>query len=167
MPVNSFDSYYMSWVPQKPADNTPLYKSFARQLEDAILSSSLSPNTLLPPQRELADYLDVNLSTITKAYKICEQKGYIYANTGKGTFVSPNALLYKNTVPSREKEINLRTIEPFHDTDIFVKNAVQRIARRPTFKQLLTYQASDLSDYHKRSALQYLQQLNVPDALLQ
>ena len=78
MPVNSFDNYYMSWIPEKPADSTPMYKSFARQLEYAILSFKLPPNTLLPPQRELADFLDVNLSTVTKAYKICEQKKLLF-----------------------------------------------------------------------------------------
>ena len=50
----------------------------------------LSPNTKLPPQRELADYLDINLSTVTRAFKICEVKGLIYAVTGSGTFVAPN-----------------------------------------------------------------------------
>lgn len=165
MPVNSFESYYMSWIPHKPTDNTPMYKSFAMQLEEAILSFSLAPNTLLPPQRELADYLDVNLSTITKAYKICEQKGYIYAITGKGTFVSPNALLYKSFAFSSEKHINLKTVEPFHASDHLVETAIKRIVERPSFKHLLTYQKSDLSDYHKLIAAKYMQSLNVPATL--
>ena len=115
-----------------------MYISFAKQLEEAILSFSLTPNTLLPPQRELADYLDVNLSTITKAYKICEEKGYIYAITGKGTFVSPNALLYKNTVSAPEKHINLKTVEPFHNSDALVADALRKITERPGFTKLLT-----------------------------
>lgn len=162
MPVNSFDNYYMSWVPEKPTDNTPMYKSFAQQLEYAILSFKLPPNTLLPPQRELADYLDVNLSTITKAYKICEQKGYLYAITGKGTFVSPNALLYKNPDKAYKTMHNLRTVEPFHVSDHLIEKATKRIIQRPDFRRLLTYQCSDLSDYHKLIASKYLQQLNVP-----
>ena len=162
MPINSFDNYYMSWVPKKPTDNTPMYKSFAQQLEYAILSFKLPPNTLLPPQRELADYLDVNLSTITKAYKICEQKGYLYAITGKGTYVSPNALLYKNPDTTGKTMCNLRTVEPFRVSDILMEKATKRILERPAFHKLLTYQCSDLADYHKLIACKYLQQLNVP-----
>ena len=162
MPVNSFENYYMSWVPEKPTDHTPMYKSFANQLEEAILSFRLPPNTLLPPQRELADYLDVNLSTITKAYKICEQKGYLYAITGKGTYVSPNALLYKKTDTNSKPMHNLRTVEPFYISDGLMEAATKRIVERPDFHKLLTYQCSELSDYHKLIAAKYLQQLNVP-----
>jgi len=45
-----------------------------------------------PPQRELADYLDLNLSTISKAFKVCELKGLLSATIGSGTFVSYDAL---------------------------------------------------------------------------
>lgn len=170
MPVNSFDHYPMSWKPQKPADRTPLYKSLANQLEDAILSGSITPNTLLPPQRELADYLDVNLSTITRAFKICEQKGYIYAVTGKGTFVSPNALLYRSsdTAPS-SGGINLYKIEPFHETDTYTQKAIADIIKRPTFGNLLSYQTSKTLTYHKTSGCKYLNAFGIsvtPDCLL-
>lgn len=68
-----------------------IYLSIANLLEQDIINGSLAPNVKLPPQRELADYLDLNLSTITRAFKICELKGLIYAVVGRGTFVSPNA----------------------------------------------------------------------------
>ena len=44
---------------------------------------------MLPPQRALAQALEVNLSTVTRAYKEIEQKGLVYAVTGRGTFVAP------------------------------------------------------------------------------
>lgn len=170
MPVNSFDHYPMSWKPQKSADHTPLYKSLASQLEEAILSGRLTPNTLLPPQRELADYLDVNLSTITRAFKICEQKGFIYAITGKGTFVSPNALLYRNTSKASSSDgINLCKIEPFHETDTYTQMAIADIIKRPTFAYLLSYQTSQALTYHKSAGCKYLNTFGIsanPDCLL-
>ena len=50
MPVNSFETYPMSW---KPAWNKerPLYQSLAKRLEDDIRSGALLPGTKLPPQR--------------------------------------------------------------------------------------------------------------------
>jgi DNA-binding transcriptional regulator YhcF (GntR family) len=88
MPVNSFDNYPMSWKPDKKALKRPFYKSLASLLEQNITNGFLAPGTKLPPQRELADFLDLNFTTITRAYKICEVKGLIYAVTGSGTFVA-------------------------------------------------------------------------------
>ena len=81
MPVNSFENYPMSWKPQKTDLEKPYYLSIAARLEKDIFSGLLPENTKLPPQRELADFLDLNLSTITKAYKLCELKGLLYAVT--------------------------------------------------------------------------------------
>ena len=82
MPVNSFDDYPMAWKPDKARLAAPFYQSIAGALEEDILSGALPADTRLPPQRELADFLDVNLSTITRAYKVCELKGLLYAVVG-------------------------------------------------------------------------------------
>ena len=93
MPVNSFEDYPLTWKPSKALLKFPMYISLSELLEQDILSGRLPPKTKLPPQRELADFLDVNLSTITRAFKLCETKGLIYAAVGSGTYVSPNAAL--------------------------------------------------------------------------
>ena len=92
MPVNSFEEYPMSWKPclNKEADD-PIYIDLAKQLKADIMSGKLTPGTKLPPQRELADFLDVNLSTITRSFKLCEQKGLICSAVGRGTYVSSDA----------------------------------------------------------------------------
>lgn len=74
MPVNSFDDYPMSWKPKKELLTAPKYRALADLLADDILTGKLSPHTKLPPQRELADYLDLNLSTVTRAFQHCTQK---------------------------------------------------------------------------------------------
>jgi len=92
MPINSFENYPMSWKPSLDKKEKPIYQAIAKQLEQDIINGSLLPGTKLPPQRELADYLDVNLSTISKAFKVCELKGFLSASVGSGTFVSYDAL---------------------------------------------------------------------------
>ncbi|MEN1935164.1 PLP-dependent aminotransferase family protein [Paenibacillus sp. 102] len=103
MPINSFENYPMSWKPAFDKNEKPIYKALARQLEQDILNGVLLPGTKLPPQRELADYLDLNLSTISKAFKVCELKGLLSASVGSGTFVSydalSNAYLLEDTKP--------------------------------------------------------------------
>lgn len=92
MPVNSFEDYPMSWKPSIDKTKKPIYQALADQLEQDILNGVLIPGTKLPPQRELADYLDLNLSTISKAFKECVLKGLLSTSVGSGTFVSYDAL---------------------------------------------------------------------------
>ncbi|MCE4050802.1 aminotransferase-like domain-containing protein [Bacillus sp. Au-Bac7] len=103
MPINSFENYPMSWKPSIDKRDKPIYQTLARQLEQDVLGGVLLPGTKLPPQRELADYLDLNLSTISKAFKVCELKGLVSASVGSGTFVSydalSNAYLLEDTKP--------------------------------------------------------------------
>lgn len=103
MPINSFKDYPMSWKPSIGKTEKPIYKALAGRLEQDILCGVLLPGTKLPPQRELADYLDLNLSTISKAFKVCELKGLLSASVGSGTFVSygalSNAYLLEDTKP--------------------------------------------------------------------
>ena len=80
----------MSWKPEKDRSKT-IYKSLAEQLEQDIASGKLLPGTMLPPQRELADYLDINLATVAKAFKICSEKGILSSAVGRGTYVAYNA----------------------------------------------------------------------------
>lgn len=60
MPVNSFENYPMSWRPKLNKEKKPVYLSIAAALEKDIGAGILCPNDKLPPQRELADYLDVS-----------------------------------------------------------------------------------------------------------
>ncbi len=92
MPFNSFENYPMLWKPSLDKNNHTLYKALAEQLEADIQNGMLRPGTKLPPQRELADFLDVNLSTVSKAFKLCELKGLLSATIGSGTYVAYDAL---------------------------------------------------------------------------
>lgn len=92
MPVNSFEDYPMTWKPVIDRTVKPLYLSLANQLEQDIINGRVLPGTKLPPHRELADFLDINVSTVSKAIKVCELKGLLSATVGSGTFVSFDAL---------------------------------------------------------------------------
>lgn len=98
MPVNSFDNYELSWKPDRSRIEPPLYLGLASMLERDILSGALSSGTKMPPQRELADYLDVSLNTITRVYTLCVKKGLLRAVTGRGTFVSGTMPAGRNVI---------------------------------------------------------------------
>ena len=102
MPVNSFDDYYMSWRPKIERGKKALYLMIAEQLENDIKQGVILPGTKLPPQRELADFLDVNVSTVSKAFKQCELKGLLTSTIGSGTFVSYDATTNSYIMPGKK-----------------------------------------------------------------
>ena len=89
MPTNSFTDFFLSWTPEKKLLSRPYYLSLANALETDIVSGKLAAGTKLPPQRELADFLDINFTTVTQAYNLLREKNLIYGVIGRGTFVSP------------------------------------------------------------------------------
>lgn len=82
MSINSFDNYPMSWKPDLSRTSGPKYLALVSLMEEDIKNGTLKAGTKLPPQRELADYLNVNLSTISRAFKLCGQKGLLSASVG-------------------------------------------------------------------------------------
>lgn len=90
MPVNSYVNHPLSWVPSAEVrGRRPVYLALAAQLEEDILDKRLPEGARLPPQRELADFLDLDFTTVTRAYNLCREKGLIHGVTGRGTFVAP------------------------------------------------------------------------------
>ena len=115
-------------------------RNLADLMERDIKCGKLSANTKLPPQRELADYLDLNLSTITKAYKLCEMRGLIHAVTGKGTFVTPYANVPTSTVEKNMAPgIELAVIHPFYESNEAIRDLTIDILKKPFSEQLFEY----------------------------
>lgn len=181
MPVNSFENYPMSWKPEKSKLTRPYYLALASGLENDILTGKLPENTKLPPQRELADYLDLNLSTITRAYKLCELKGLLYAVTGRGTFVSPgisarNTFLDKNSTTGSPamggpvemnrsiepgRPIELGIIKPFYECNQIVRTTAQRVLNRPESVRLFEYSEPLGTKTQIRAARKWLHRLGI------
>lgn len=112
MPFNSFDDYPMSWKPQLDRSKRPLYKELAAALERDIAAGTLRPGTKLPPQRELADYLDLNLSTVAKAFRICSEKGLLKGTVGRGTYVAYDVTTRVATAAPQQPLIEMGVMMP-------------------------------------------------------
>ncbi|MCI8673673.1 MAG: PLP-dependent aminotransferase family protein [Lachnospiraceae bacterium] len=164
MPVNSFENYPMSWKPRKEELKRPYYISIANRLEQDIVSGNLPENTKLPPQRELADFLDLNLSTITKAYKMCELKGLLYAVTGKGTFVSPGIDAQDTFLERNSSVIELGIIKPFYEYNQQVLSAARLVTARPGAEKLLEYGDPLGTKRQRRAASGWLRHLGIEAA---
>lgn len=141
MPINSFDHYPLSWKPDLSRLSRPYYLSLARDLEKKILTGELPEGTRLPPQRELADYLDLNYSTITRVYNACRRKGLVYGVTGRGTFVAPHpgASIAIEQPFARKDIIEMGFISGFPELASPVEEAMEKVLRRSYVRNLLSY----------------------------
>ena len=72
------------------SSRTPIYEQLYNNVVRLISSGALKAGEKLPPVRALACDLSVNPNTVSKAYKLLEQDGYIYSNVGKGSFIADN-----------------------------------------------------------------------------
>lgn len=159
MPINSFENYPMSWKPDKNQLKFPMYISIAELLEKDIQSGKIAPNTKLPPQRELADFLDINLSTITRAFQLCEMKGLIYGTVGKGTFVSAHA-----TISEKKQQntlIPLGAIQPYYQFNHIVADTAKEILSHANAPMLFEFDNTIVTQYHKKTAQKWLSQYGI------
>lgn len=76
-----------AWAPVLPQGPGAKYQAIADSLEAAVREGRLRGGDRLPPQRELALKLGVDLTTVTKAYDVARQRGLIEARGRLGSFV--------------------------------------------------------------------------------
>ncbi len=75
------------WMPDLSRSAGTKYGAIVDALAADIESGRLRPGDRLPPQRDLAWALRVNLSTVTQAYREATRRHLIAGEVGRGTFV--------------------------------------------------------------------------------
>lgn len=68
---------------------TPRYRQLADIIRNAIEQGLLKDNEALPSERELAEKYEVSRDTVRKSVRYLEERGVIYSDHGRGTFVAP------------------------------------------------------------------------------
>ncbi len=75
------------WNPDLNRSSGPKYNAIVEALAADIESGRLRAGDRLPPQRDLAWALKVNLSTVTQAYREATRRHLIAGEVGRGTYV--------------------------------------------------------------------------------
>lgn len=161
MPVNAFDRYPMTWKPSRQMLGTgPVYLALAAALERDVLSGALPPGTKLPPQRELADFLDLNFTTVTRAYDLCRDKNLVYGVTGRGTFVAP--LPGVEETDTDDAVIDLGAVQAFPKIGgRAIVAAAQNVLARDSATRLFSYADRDGKERHRVAGQHWLARCGV------
>ncbi|SDH26498.1 GntR family transcriptional regulator [Agrococcus jejuensis] len=74
-----------------PARAEPLHEQIARQVRAAFEAGELRQGERLPPARELADALDVNMHTVLRGYQSLRDLGLVELRRGAGARIRTDA----------------------------------------------------------------------------
>jgi DNA-binding transcriptional MocR family regulator len=76
-----------SWRPRIVESARLKYLGIVEALDADIRSGRIHPGDRLPPQRAIAEALDVDLTTVTRAFNEARRRGLVDAQAGRGTFI--------------------------------------------------------------------------------
>ena len=159
MPVNDFKKHPLTWQPSQVELTRPKYISLAALIERDIEEGRLPSGTRLPPQRLLADYLDINFTTVTRAYDLCRERSLVYGVTGRGTFVSANPGGERYT----GKIYDLGAVQGFPSIGAkLIIDAARDVLSRDYITKLFSYSDRDGVSRHRSSGAYWLDKFNVP-----
>src|SRR6201988_2615132 len=87
-------------------DARPLYQQLVDEIKTLIARGELAQGTSLPPVRQVASDLGVNLNTVAFAYRKLQKEGLIRVRHGSGAIVTSKTLKEK---PEDSFRAHLRT----------------------------------------------------------
>ena len=150
------------WNPSIADRSGPRYAAIVVELEEAVREGRLAPGDRLPPQRELADALDLSLGTVTRAYEEARDRGLVEATVGRGTFVRHGAGEGEGAVGARLDpdlaDLSLLTAPVLDEEDWpgRLRSAASALAGRADLADLLGYQRHEGAARHRRAGAAWL-----------
>lgn len=86
-------------------DRRPLYQQVVDEVKALIAGGELSEGSSLPPVRQVAADLGVNLNTIAYAYRQLQKQGLVKIRHGAGAVVTSRLLLSGTTEEQRRSQL--------------------------------------------------------------
>ena len=158
----------MDWVPTLSEWSGPAFTRIVDALAADITSGRLQRGQQLPTHRALATVLDLDLTTVTRAYGEARRRGLIEGQAGRGTFVSettarthdnishPVKIDLSMNVPPQPVEANL---------DLHIAQGLKAIQDEAGLSAFLNYREPGGSDDERDVAVRWLRR-RLPHARL-
>jgi len=98
----------------------PIYRQIEGQIEQRIKDGSWPPGTMLPSETALAANVGISVMTVRQAMSHLVNKGLIYREKGRGTFVSPLPLVHPlQRLNSFSEDMQVRGLRPSSQLLVF------------------------------------------------
>lgn len=141
------------WLPRLTVQGGPRFLQIADALQAAMENGSLTPGDRLPPQRQLAAQLDVDLTTITRAYDEAKRRHLLEGRGARGTYVAAPKVELTALL-----DLSMNTPPPPDgvDFDDLLKQGLSQVLMRADTALLMTYHLGGGSDIDRKAGAQWL-----------
>ena len=156
----------MDWVPTVSEWQGPMYLRVVDALASDIASGRLVRGERLPTHRALAAALDIDLTTVTRAYSEARRRGLLEARVGQGTFVSETTARTPSDLPvpvSIDLSMNLPPQPVEANLDLRIAQGLATIRAAAGFSAFLSYSRPGGNADEREVAASWLQ-ARVPQA---
>ena len=100
--VYSVSRHNTMYITIDESDRRPIYRQVADEIKGLIARGELHEGMALPPVRQVADDLGVNLNTIAAAYRELQKEGLLKVRHGSGALVSARRVSQQNDAELRK-----------------------------------------------------------------
>jgi DNA-binding transcriptional MocR family regulator len=156
----------MDWLPTLSEWQGPIFLRIVDALAADIGSGKLVRGQRLPTHRALASALDVDLTTVTRAYGEARRRGLLDARVGHGTFVSETTARGQADLPARveiDLSMNIPPQPVEANLDLRIAQGLASIRQESGFSAFSSYLRPGGSDDERVVAAAWLR-TRVPDA---
>ncbi len=149
----------LRWLPRLAARGGPRFLQIADALQSAVADGLLKPGDRLPPQRHLAALLDVDLTTITRAYDEARRRHLLEGRGARGTYVAAPKVELTAVL-----DLGMNTPPPPAglDFDDLLKQGLSQVLMGADAALLMTYHLGGGSDVDRQAGAQWLQPMFGP-----
>jgi len=147
------DEHLPSWLPRLAARAGPRFLQIADALQAAVADGSLKPGDRLPPQRQLAAQLQVDLTTVTRAYDEARRRNLLEGRGARGTYVAAPKVELTAIL-----DLSMNTPPPPDgvDFDDLLKQGLSQVLMRADNASLMTYHLGGGSDAERKAGATWL-----------
>jgi len=141
------------WVPRLAGNKGPRFLQIADALQAAVIDGSLLPGDRLPPQRQLAAQLDVDLTTVTRAYDEARRRNLLEGRGARGTYVAAPKV---ESTPNLDLSMNTPPPPDGVDFDDMLKQGLSQVLMRADRELLMHYHVGGGSDADRQAGARWL-----------
>jgi DNA-binding transcriptional MocR family regulator len=154
-----------AWLPRLAPRAGPRFLQIADALQQALADGLLKPGERLPPQRQLAAQLDVDLTTVTRAYDEARRRHLLEGRGARGTYVAaPKAEL------TSVLDLSMNTPPPPDgvDFDDLLKQGLAQVLMQTDNELLMTYHPGGGSAADRKAGARWIEPMfgSVPEEQL-
>ncbi|WP_020656133.1 aminotransferase-like domain-containing protein [Massilia niastensis] len=142
-----------AWLAGLAPGRGPRFLQIADAIEQALLEGTPRPGERLPPQRRLAAQLNVDLTTVTRAYDEARRRRLLEGRGARGTYAAAPKV---ESMPMMDLSMNIPPSPEDVDFGELLRQGLAQVLMRADNELLMTYHLSGGSEPDRRAGAAWL-----------